>query len=66
MMETLWMFLPAGLVGIAIAWYLLRKSHARGEKRVLKEQVQAWEDEGGNVPDVPTVRPRRGSSRRGP
>jgi len=57
-MEALWALLLLALAGVVVAWAVLRKSNRKGEKRELKEQVQAWEDEGGNVPDVPTVRPR--------
>lgn len=66
-MEIHWIWIVAGLAGVAIAaWYVHARSHRSVEKQVLKEQVQTWEDEGGNVPDVPTVSPRPDSSRRGP
>lgn len=66
-MEIHWIWLVAGLAGVAVAaWYVQARSRRSGEKQVLKEQVQTWEDEGGNVPDVPTVSPRPDSSRRGP
>ncbi len=51
------LFLLVGLVGFAIARFALRASRRRSAERELKQQVQTWEDEGGNVPDVPTVRP---------
>jgi hypothetical protein len=64
--ETHWILLAAGLAGIAIAvWYAQGRSRRRIEKQALKQQVQTWEDEGGNVPEVPTVSPRPDSSRRG-
>ncbi|HEX7811392.1 MAG TPA: hypothetical protein VF460_05745 [Burkholderiales bacterium] len=62
-MDGVWIFLLAALAVIAIAWYLARRARARVEKQVLKEQVQTWEDEGGNVPEVPTVSPRPAASR---
>jgi hypothetical protein len=58
-MKEIWMFLLAALAIIAIAWYLARRARKHGEKRILKEQVQTWEDEGGNVPEVPTERNRK-------
>jgi len=64
-MEKIWVFLLAGLAIIAVAWYLAWRSRLQGEKQALKEQVQTWEDEGGNVPDVPTVNPRPGALRSG-
>lgn len=60
-MEALWVVLALGVAAIVVAWALLRKAHRRGEKRELRSQVQTWEDEGGNVPDVPT--PGAGTSR---
>jgi hypothetical protein len=56
-------FLLAGLLGFAIARLALRMSRRRGSRQELTEQVQTWEEEGGNVPDVPTVTPRVESSR---
>lgn len=60
-MEALWTVLALGLAGVVFAWVMLRKAHRKGERRELKAQVQTWEDEGGNVPDVPT--PNAGSSK---
>ncbi|HYJ18557.1 MAG TPA: hypothetical protein VEW72_05240 [Burkholderiales bacterium] len=57
-MKEIVLFLLAAAAILVMAWYLARRSRYRGEKRVLREQVQTWEDEGGNVPDVPTVGPR--------
>lgn len=56
-MREIWMFLLAALAIVAVAWYTARRARMRGEKRVLKEQVQTWEEEGGNIPEVPTVNP---------
>lgn len=65
-MKEILVFLMAALAIVAIAWYMGRRSRARGEKRILKEQVQTWEDEGGNVPEVPTVTPNDRSPDRRP
>ncbi len=64
-MEKIWLLVLAPLAIIAIAWYAARHSRVRGEKQVLKEQVQTWEDEGGNVPEVPAAGARTGQSRTG-
>jgi hypothetical protein len=65
-METLWVLLLLGLAGVAIVWAWSRQGRSKGEKRELKELVQTWEDEGGNVPDVPTpTGDRQAGSRRG-
>lgn len=55
-------FLLAGFLGFAIR-LALRTSRRRGARQELTEQVQTWEEEGGNVPDVPTVNPQVESSR---
>jgi hypothetical protein len=57
------MLLLVGLVGFAIVRFTQRESHRRGAKGELMKQIQTWEDEGGNVPNVPTVSPRADSSR---
>ena len=57
-MEAIWPVLLLGLAGAVIAWAVLRRSQRKSARRELREQVQTWEDEGGNVPDVPTVTPR--------
>lgn len=57
-MENIWWAVPAGIAVAGIAWYVLRSARRRSDRSELKEQVQAWEDEGGNVPEVPTVSPR--------
>ncbi len=49
------LFLLMGLVGFAFARFALRASQMRSANQELKEQVQTWEGEGGNVADVPTV-----------
>jgi len=41
----------------AVAFMAGRKRRRRDERRTLKQEVQKWEGEGGNVPQVPTVRP---------
>jgi len=64
-MENMWLFLPAAAALVAISWYVMRRPPRHGEKQALKEQVQTWEDEGGNVPEVPTVSPRSGEGRTG-
>jgi two-component system, NtrC family, response regulator HydG len=51
------------VLGSAMARLALRSSCRRGAKQELTEQVHTWEEEGGNVPDVPTVTPRLESSR---
>ncbi len=55
----------AGIAGFAVSAALVERARARsGERRSTKDDVLVWENEGGNVPDVPTVRPRPISSRR--
>lgn len=49
------MILGAGAA--ATAYNFLRVRRHRHEKRGLKEEIRKWEDEGGNVPHVPTVSP---------
>jgi len=58
-----WLLLLVGLVGFAIVRFTQRESHGRSAKGELIKQIQTWEDEGGNVPDVPTVGPRADSLR---
>ncbi len=62
-MERIGFFVLAALAIIAIGWYAARQSRVRGEKQVLKEQVQTWEDEGGNVPEVSAAGARTNPSR---
>ena len=53
-MVKIGMFFLVGLALIAIGRIASRQSSVRKEKESLKEQVQTWEDEGGNVAGVPT------------
>ena len=55
--------LLAVFVGFAMARLALRSSRRCGAKQELTEQVHTWEEEGGSVPDVPTVTLRMESSR---
>jgi hypothetical protein len=48
------LLLVAAIVWAALAWRHYRR---RNERVQMKEQVQTWENEGGNVPEVPTVTP---------
>ena len=59
-----WLVLKAGLAGFAITWLMLGDARRRRDTRQLKAQVQTWEAEGGNVPDVHTVSPNRNAARR--
>jgi hypothetical protein len=57
-MEPTWVVLAAGVGAAAVAAYcLLRARRQRNEKQTLKTEIKKWEDEGGNVPQVPTVSP---------
>lgn len=58
MIEKSRLTLVLGLVALGVACLAGREMRVRRDKRQLKEQVQTWEDEGGNVPDVPTASPR--------
>jgi hypothetical protein len=58
MEPTIWVVLAAGVGAAAAAAYgLLRARRQRNEKQTLKTEIRKWEDEGGNVPQVPTVSP---------
>jgi hypothetical protein len=57
-MGAWWVVVLAGLAGIGLGWIVLNKARRKSDKPDLREQVQTWEDEGGSVPDVPTVTPR--------
>ena len=57
-MDKAWLVAVAAIVIAAIGWYVFSRGRRHNDRRELKEQVQAWEDEGGNVPEVPTVSPR--------
>lgn len=61
-MQKSWLVLLAGFAGFAITRFMLSDERRHGERWHLKEQVQTWEDEGGNVPDVQTVSPNRAAS----
>ena len=52
-------WLAIALVGTAaaVAARFARVRRQRDEKHALKSDVHKWEDEGGNVPQVPTVSP---------
>jgi hypothetical protein len=60
-MQKTWLVLMAGFAGFAATWFMRGDARKHGDRLQLKEQVQAWEDEGGNVPDVQTVSPDRGA-----
>jgi hypothetical protein len=55
MMNKAWMVLAAGAG--AVAYRVLCEKRAQGEKQALKADVKKWEDEGGQVPQVPQVSP---------
>jgi len=59
-MESTWMtwvVLAAAVAAAATAYGLLRARRQRNENQALKAEIRKWEDEGGNVPQVPTVSP---------
>jgi hypothetical protein len=57
-MDPTWLALAAGVVcAAAAAFALLRARRRRNESQILKTEIRKWEDEGGNVPQVPTVSP---------
>jgi len=41
----------------ALAYRFLRERRHSGEKQALKSDIRKWEDEGGQVPQVPPVSP---------
>jgi LPXTG-motif cell wall-anchored protein len=55
-MQTSWLLLAIGAIALAIG-FLLRARRRRNENQVLKADIRKWEEEGGNVPQVPTVSP---------
>jgi hypothetical protein len=63
-MDATWIAVIGAAVVALIAWNALRARRRGKDRRELKEQVQTWEDEGGNVPEVPTVGPAPGASKR--
>jgi len=36
---------------------MLYERRLRNDRKLLKAEVRKWEDEGGSVPEVPTVAP---------
>jgi hypothetical protein len=59
MTTTTWIVALGAAVVALIAWQVLRSGRGQAaHHKELKEQVQTWEDEGGNVPEVPTPSPR--------
>ena len=56
-MEPTWVVLAGVGAAAAAAYALLRARRQRNEKQMLKTEIRKWEDEGGNVPQVPTVSP---------
>lgn len=57
-MDSTWLVLAAGAAVAAVAAFgLLRARRERNENQTLKSEIRKWEDEGGNVPQVPTVSP---------
>ena len=56
-MDATWLAMTAGVGAAAAAYILLRVRRQRNEHLTLKSEIRKWEDEGGNVPDVPTVSP---------
>jgi hypothetical protein len=41
----------------AVVYGLAYDRRLRNDKQLLKAEIKKWEDEGGNVPEVPTVTP---------
>jgi hypothetical protein len=56
-MNNTWLAVALGVGTVAVATRIVRARHRRGDKEALKMDVSKWEDEGGNVPQVPTVCP---------
>ena len=56
MLNTKLVFLVSGLVSMA-GIYALARRLPTPRKALPKEDVKRWENEGGNVPNVPTPRP---------
>ena len=55
-MKEISLMLTAG-AGAAIILGLLRARRRHNENQTLKMEIKKWEDEGGNVPEVPAVTP---------
>lgn len=45
-------------LGIALAWVVAAELDRRRDRRQSLTELNRWEAEGGNVPDVPSVAPR--------
>jgi hypothetical protein len=58
-MRKLLLIVMAGVAGFALTTNALSeaRNRRRGARAQVKDQVQTWENEGGNVPEVATVRP---------
>jgi hypothetical protein len=54
MMSTSFLILGLGISAGAILGIAARQLRRRKDRRELKEDLQRWEDEGGNVPEVRT------------
>lgn len=56
-MRKLLLIVMAGVAGFALTSNAISETRRRrrGTRAQLKGQVQAWENEGGNVPEVATV-----------
>jgi hypothetical protein len=54
-MRTSLLVLAAGAG--ALAYRMVCERERRGEKQALKSDIRKWEDEGGQVPQVPPVSP---------
>ena len=53
-----WLAIALGIGTVAaVATMIAQVRRRRNEKQALKTEVHKWEDEGGNVPQVPTVSP---------
>jgi len=52
------LILGLGILAGALWATTARELHGRRNRRELKQDVERWEDEGGNVPEVATVNPR--------
>lgn len=57
-MSNTYVMLGLGVLAGGLLGYFARELRRRKDKRDLKQDVQRWEAEGGNVPDVGTVSPR--------
>ena len=57
-MRKLLLIMMAGVAGFALTSNAVSeaRNRRRGARAQGKDQIQTWENEGGNVPDVATVR----------